>query len=210
MSDKINELLQKEVGFAGFFYIIALCLLSVLIIYLVIRAIKTACCIESESGVPAHSLIKSILIGILPGLYFGLSEFDITMPKSIILIASIAVVLIVAIWNFRVFGIFGGIVLTFVHCLYAFLLVLCIMSIAFIILAGAVLFIATAASGSSATTPSSGSVPSSLRDLRTGERFHVSRLDGSPRIDRYGTWVLIRSTDFSGRYIDDYGNEYVQ
>lgn len=209
MSDKINELLQKEVGFAGFFYIIALCLLSVLIIYLVIRAIRTACYIESASGISAHSLIKSIVIGMFPGLYFGLYKFDIIMPKSIVIIASLAVVLIVAIWNFKSFGILGGLVLTFVHCLYAFLLVLCVMSIAFIILAGAVLFIATAASGSSVTTPSSGSAPSTLRDLRTGEIFHVSKLDGSPRIDRYGTWVLIRSTDFSGRYIDDYGNEYV-
>lgn len=79
------------------------------------------------------------------------------------------------------------------------------MSIAFIIAAVIVAFIAS----SSKPPVPTDSVPSSLRDLRTGEIFHVSKLDGSPRIDRYGTWVIIRTTDYAGRYRDDYGNEYV-
>jgi len=208
MSDKINELLQKEVGFAGFFYIIGLCLLAVFIIYLIIKAIRTAYIIEAVNKTSAHSLFKSILIGIVPALYFGLSKIDVTIPKSIVLIITAVILLIVAIWNFSSFGVFGSIVLTFVQCIYALLTALCVMSVAFIIAAGIVAFIAMYSGG--IVDPDSGTAPSILRDVRTNETFHVStHPDGTARLNRNGTYVLLRPTDYSGRYRDDYGNEYV-
>lgn len=210
MSEKINELLNKQLGIEGLFYIIGLCLAALFLIFLVILAIRIACHIERISDTPAYSLIKSILLGIFPGLYFGLSSMDIVIPENIVIIASMVVFLIVVIWNFRSFGAFGGFILTFVHCLYAFLLVLCVMSIAFIVVAGAVLFIATAASGSSIASSSSSSVPSTVRNPATGEVYHTLQgVNGEGYININGREIKIRPGAYSGRYIDDYGNEYV-
>lgn len=57
---------------------------------------------------------------------------------------------------------------------------------------------------------SEASVPSRIRDIKTQEGFHVTKdMSGQLRIERNGTSIIIRGSDYSGRYFDDYGNEYV-
>lgn len=70
-------------------------------------------------------------------------------------------------------------------------------------------FIAMAAGGSGGTTTSTG-VPSYLRDVSTNESFYTTKgANGTAYVHRNGTDIPIRETSFSGRYIDDYGNEYI-
>ena len=213
MSEKIDAFLKQDLGAAGIFYLIGFSILAIVLLLGVIIILRMGHHIQRIKGRHAFMLPKSIAVALVPGIYFGLLSFDIDVERfgKIVAIATAVIVLVVAIMNFKDFGGLGCFVLTFSQCVYGSLIVLGVMSIAFLVVAGAAIAIATLfGGGGDPVGGSSSGVPSSIRDVSTNESFHVTKgVNGTYYVNRYGTDLVIRNSSFAGRYIDDYGNEYV-
>ncbi len=214
MSEKIDAFLKQDLGAAGIFYLIGFSILAIILLLGVIIILRMAYHIERIKGVHAFTLPKSIAVAVVPGIYFALAGFDIDVSRygKAVAIATVVIVLIVALMNFRTFGALGCFTMTFSQCLYGSLIVLGVMSIAFIVVAGAAMAIAMlfGGGGGDPVGGSSSGIPSSIRDVSTNENFHVTKgVNGMYYVNRHGTDVPIRNSSFAGRYIDDYGNEYV-
>ena len=208
----MSDFLNKEVGSGGIGYTIAFAVVGIIIIILLFVLVRLAYHVERLSGKKAHTIFKSILIGFAPAIYYGALTFEIDLPitKGLIIGVTIAVVLIVAIWNLSTFGLFGGIVTTLAQCLYGSLITLCVLSVTFIALAAVAIFFFSIMGTGSTGNYSSGRIPSHVRDVNTNESFHVSTgANGMYYVNRYGSDLPIRNSDYSGRYIDSNGNEYV-
>lgn len=213
MSEKIDALLKQNLGSAGIFYLIGFTILGFILLFGVIIVLRLAYHIERLSGKKAFVLPKSITVAVVPGIYVALDVLDVDVSnfKTIVVVAAVIIVAFIAVLNLKDFGVLGCLTMTFSQCLYGALIVLGVMSIGFMLVAGAAIAIATVFGGGTASSASpSRGVPSYLRDVNTNESFHTTKgVNGMPYVCRNGTDIPIRESSFAGRYIDDYGNEYV-
>lgn len=212
MAEKIDALLNKQVGFEGIFYIIGLSVLAILAVFLIIFLLRVAFHIERLRKKSAHTIIKSIIIGIVPAIYLIIEGLEVstTFPFSVAATITAIAILVVAVWNFLSFGLLGAFVLTFAQCVYSALLVLGVLSIVYaiaaILIIGAI-FLFSGGSGGGET--GSSGVPSHLRDPSTGENFYTTTgANGQPYVRRHGSELPLHMTSY-GRWIDSNGNEYV-
>ncbi|MGN1442243.1 MAG: hypothetical protein ACI4XE_00235, partial [Acutalibacteraceae bacterium] len=61
--------------------------------------------------------------------------------------------------------------------------------------------------GGTAGGASGGSIPEYVRDVNSGASYYVTEHNGSLWLEDRG--VIIRPGAYSGRFIDDGGNEYI-
>ncbi len=170
-------------------------------------AIKFAIEFNKITDFSTYSILKICLIAIAPAIYLILSALNLSPSTTLFLIISIIICIIVIIWNFFTLGFIAGLIFSILHISAG---ILCGISVAALIFA---LIIATVmifvSGGSSSSTDNSGSSPSRVECLGDGKLYYVStNASGQTILPERGN-VIIRPTDYSGRYIDDYGNEYL-
>ncbi|MGN0468010.1 MAG: hypothetical protein ACI4GY_04740 [Acutalibacteraceae bacterium] len=177
--------------------------IGALFIFAAILCVK----IERNSGVNSHSIVKIILIATGPTIVSVLAFFGLEAPTKIGLIASVICAAVVTLWNIFSLGLFRGLLFSVVHIVIGFLAGMSIVAVAGIALIFGVISLFGGLSGGISGASSAGAVPEYVRNLSTGETYYVTEHNGVLWLDECG--VIIRPSDYSGRYIDDGGNEYI-
>ncbi len=210
MLDNFKELFTQEVSADNIIWLILLVLGGILVVYFFYILVKACFMVESQSGRPSHTLIKTIIIALVPTVYGALVMFipEVeTFPLKYIVIATIGMCVIVFLWNLITYGIIGGVMFSIMHIVFGAFASLGILALVFvgIILIVMFFFGGTVASGGT----SGGSVPSEITDMNTGETFHVSKgANGEYYVERNGSSFPIRNGDYSGEFLDSSGNRY--
>lgn len=210
MTLSFDELLNRKAD-ASTFIVAGIAVIGVLLlVFLFIKLVKICFTMERQTGRSAYTLIKTILIAAAPTVYtvLALLEIDIDIPFSVFITISIAMFLIVLIWNIKTYHVLGGICFSVVHGVFGALACLGVGMLVFI---GIFLIAMVFLGGSSGTsTGSSTSSPSMIRDVNNGMTYHVQKgTNGELYVEDNGRSCILRSSDYSGRYFDDMGNEYV-
>lgn len=207
--DKITELFTRKVGIESIGIFLITIFLCFVIIKLFIFTVKTCFLVEKQSGKPAHTLLKTILIAIVPTIYSvtDILGFSDIFPQNIIIPVCAVVCIIVSVWNIFTYGIIGGLMFSLIHIVFGVTASLGVSALIFIGFALVLLFLF--AGGSSVQTSSSGSAPSLVRDVNNGQVYHVVKgVNGELYIEDHGRSSVLRFSDYSGEYFDDYGNRY--
>lgn len=179
-------------------------------IFLFIKLVKICFIMEKQTNRNAYSIIKTGLIAAAPSVYtvLALLKVDIPIPFSVFIAISVAMFFIVVIWNIKTYHILGGIAFSVVHGVFGALACLGVGMLVFVgIFLVAMLFVG-GSSGSSTT--SSASSPSMIRDVNNGMTYHVQKgVNGELYVEDNGRSCILRASDYSGRFFDDMGNEYI-
>jgi|GEM_PF-3025401 len=151
------------------------------------------------------SAVKIGCVAIAPCVAMFVGMFHIDIPIKYIIAATVIISVIVLVWNLFTFGIFGGLLFSFVHIVAG---VLAGLSVAGLVIA-VIALIAVALFGGSSGSIGSGSSQSvdNVRNLQTGEVFHVTK--GVNGIMYINGSTILRASDYAGRFIDDNGNQYI-
>ncbi len=211
MTERIKQMLGGKTTVSDLGLLAALvigALLMLFIFYIIVKACKR---VEKMSGRPAHNLLKTVIIAAIPTVCGVLELFgiNICIPNNIIWACVIGACIFVAVWNFKVYGPIGGIMFTIVHVVFGVVASFGVLSMVFMLIFIVAFFLFGGEIVPKGTTPSS--VPSSVMNVATRERYHVSKgTNGDPYIILNGDWTRLRPGVYEGRYIDDYGNEYMQ
>lgn len=211
MIDKITGLLTEKVGFESIAIFIGGVILCFFIIWLFIVIAKACFEVERISGKSSHTLLKTVIIALIPTVnsIAGVFDFDSIIPEKLLLAAYIIPCVIVAIWNIIVYGLIRGAMFTVVHIVFGGIASLGVSALIFIAIAAVVLFLFGGSVGGSAST-SGGSAPSMVRDVNNGKVYNVVKgVNGELYIEDHGRSCILRSSDYGGEYFDDYGNRYV-
>lgn len=211
MVERIKQLFEGKTSVSDLGLLAALvigALILVFVFYIIVKACRS---VEEMSGRPAHTLIKTIIIAAIPTVcgVLELLGIDIGIPHKIIWACVIGTCVLVAVWNLKVYGPIGGIMFTIMHIVFGIVASLGVLSLVFVaIFVIAVYFFGSGGiDGSSAS--GSSSVPSTVTNVATNERYHVTKgVNGESYIYLNGNSVILRPGAFAGRFIDDYGNEY--
>lgn len=177
--------------------------IGALFIFAVARCVK----IERNSDVKSHSIVKIILIAIGPIAVSVFAFLGLEAPTKIGLIASVICAVGVTIWNIVSMGFLRGLLFSVVHIVVGFLAGMSIVAVACVVLFIGIISLFGGLSGGLGGSSSSGSVPEYVRNLNTGESYYVTERNGVLWLDECG--VIIRPSDYSGRFIDDNRNEYI-
>lgn len=179
-------------------------------IFLFIQITRVCFTMERQTGKPAHTLIKTVLVAAAPTIFtvLALLKIDVPVPFSVFIGISVVMFIIVAIWNIKTYGILGGLFFSLVHGVFG---VLASLGVGMLVFVGIFLIIAIFFGGSSGsvTGGSSGnSAPSSVRNIRTGQVHTVSSGMNGNLYLADNNYVLYPDPDFQGKYYDDHGNDY--
>ncbi len=207
ITEKITELFTRKVGIESIGIFLAAVFLCLVILRFFIFIVKTCFSLERQSGKASHTLLKTILIAIVPTLY-GIADtlsFSDAIPQKIIIPACAVFCIIVALWNVFTYGLIGGALFTVIHIVFGLLASLGISALIFIGFALVVLYLFSAQPKPSAT----GSAPSLVRDVSNGQTYYVYKgLNGELYVQDHGRDSVLYPTDYAGEYIDNSGNRY--
>ncbi len=211
MSLNLDEILNQKAD-ASTFIFAGIAIIGVLLgVFLFIKLVRICFTMERQTGRSAYTLVKTILIAAAPTVYtvLALLKIDVDIPYSIFIGISIAMFLIVLIWNIKTYHILGGICFSFVHGVFGALACLGVGMLVFVGIFLIVMLFMGESFGSSSTGNSAGA-PSMIRDINNGMTYHVKKgVNGELYIEDNGRSCILRNSDYSGRYFDDMGNEYV-
>ncbi len=221
MLDKIKDFLHIDTTAENVIFVIACIVLVVIAIVALIWIFEICSKTEEETGEESHPIIKAIIIALVPTVYTvvallsDLISFDDFMPQKFKWPLFAVACVIVLIWNLIVFKIKGGILFTILHVVYGAIItviVAILVEIAVIaIVLGVLWLFFGGVPGGGGEGSSETSVPSYLTDTQTNEQFYTTKgVNGEPCVHRHGQDILIRPSDYAGRYIDSYGNTYVK
>lgn len=169
--------------------------------------IRTCFRLERISGKPAFTAVKVIMIAAPPTIFSVLTLLDIDVLFKWFGLATVIMCIATAVWNILTYGILGGLMFTVVHIVFGLIAGLGIVALIFIAIAGVVLFF-FAGSSSSGGASSGSSAPEYVINTATGETVYVEK-GANGELYIMGTSNVLRSSDYSGRYFDDYGNQYI-
>lgn len=168
--------------------------------------VRTCYRLEIISGKPSFSVVKIIMIAAAPTVFSVLAILNVDVPFIWFGIITAVMCVAVLVWNVLTYGILGGLMFTVVHIVFGVLAGLGIAAFVFIAIAAVAL--ALFAGGSTGGSSSSSSVLEYVRDPSTGEIYDVEKgVNGELYIA--GTSNVLRKGDYSGEYIDSYGNRYI-
>ena len=207
----MNNVLELFTKQASGSEIILICIGSVLLIALTIFLIKVCKDFVKMSGKKSYSIVKIILIALFPTIFNIAAVFNYLLPMKLIFLLTLIMCIVVVVWNLRVYGPVGGLMLSFLHIVGG--LVSGLMIAAFVLMI--VFFVIMLVTGSfniadTGSSTSDGGVPEYVQDINTNETFYVHDFKGaSMKIIRNGDYIVIRPGDYAGRYYDDYGHFYL-
>ena len=168
---------------------------------------RTSFRLERITGKSSFSVVKIIMIAAAPTIFSVLSLLNIDVSFKLFGIATVITCIATAVWNIFTYGILGGLMFSVVHIVFGLVAGLGIVVLIFVAIAGVVLFF-FAGSSSSAGASSGSSAPDYVRNTATGETVGVEKGANGELYIR-GTSSVLRVADYSGRYFDDNGNQYV-
>ncbi len=188
-------------------WLIAYFAFSAIILFAYIWMIRFAAAYLRVTNQFGFTIPKIIITSIAPVVFCVMSVMDMEPPSTILLIVEIIACLAVIIWNIISYKVGVGILFSILHVTAGFISGLGAAAIVFVaVFAVAMLLIG---GSSSASSSSSGSRPGYVRDPATGESFYTDTdASGQIRLPERGDAIL-RPSSYAGRYIDDYGNEYI-
>lgn len=210
MEDKLINLLESKADAKSILIVILLLIVGIFLLLKFIKLVKICVYVEQESGISAFTLPKIVLIAIVPTIYNVFAMLDAEVDKYFKMIAIITAVvcLVVLLWNMKSFGIIYGVMFSVMHICFGLLASVAISALAIVAVVGVVLMLFGGMSGGSVTSTSSTSTPEYVRNPDTGELIYVEKgVNGELYIE--GTSTVLRQSDYSGRYIDSNGNEYI-
>ena len=178
--------------------------LGIIFIFLVIACIK----IEKLSGVSSNSPIKIIIIAAAPIVTSLCAIFSLDINYRFMLIITAVACVAVFIWNMLTYKTVYAIIFTIVHSIVGFLAGMSIIAFVLLAIIFAVIFLFGGFTGGVGNSASSGGVPASVYDVNTRQTFSVQEINGNLFAYGYGRNTRIRPIG-DGRYLDDYGHEYV-
>lgn len=164
---------------------------------------------EKKLGCSAYTALKIALIAIPLSVFTVLSMFEINIPQPIIIIVTAVICIGVIIWNIFSFGVFTGIRFSFLHLTSGIIAGVSIAALVFGVIIFVILFFFGAFSITDSGGTASGGIPHTVRDVNSGESFHVIEMNGTLYLDSGGRSGVLRPSDYAGRYIDDSGNDYI-
>lgn len=210
MLDKFKDLFTQEVSADNIIWLILLVLGGILVIYFFYILVKACFMVEQQSRRPSHTLLKTVIIAFVPSLYGVLVMFIPEVedfPLKYVISASVCMCVLVFLWNLMTYGIIGGVMFSIVHIVLGALASLGILSLVFVGIILIIMFFFGGVSAGGSTV--GGGVPSEITDMNTGETFHVSKgANGEYFVDRHGASYPIRNGDYSGEFLDSFGNRY--
>ena len=168
---------------------------------------RTSFRLERITGKSSFSVVKIIMIAAAPTIFSVLSLLNIDVSFKLFGIATVITCIATAVWNIFTYGILGGLMFSVVHIVFGLVAGLGIVVLIFVAIAGVVLFF-FAGSSSSAGASSGSSAPDYVRNTATGETVGVEKGANGELYIR-GTSSVLRVADYSGRYFDDNGNQYI-
>ena len=206
MSDYLTSLFSKDTSELSGGETAGILIAVVLAIGIFIFFVRTCFRLERISGKPAFTVVKVIMIAVAPTVFSVLALLDIDLPFKWFGIATVAMCIITAVWNILTYGILGGLMFSVVHIVFGLLAGLGIVALVFVAIAGIALFFF--AGSSSSEGASASSAPECVRNTATGETVGIEKGANGTLYIR-GTSSVLRSSDYSGHYFDDNGNQYV-
>lgn len=179
--------------------------LGILFILLVIACIR----IEKLADESSHSPIKIIIIAVAPVVASLCALFNFDINNNLIFIIMAIACVAVFIWNMLTFRTIYAVMFTIVHVVAGFLAGMSFVAIVMLAILFGAVYLFGGFTGGLGSAQASGGVPSSVYDVNTSESFNVRQeLNGNLTAYGHGREVLIRPVG-GGRYIDDYGHDYV-
>lgn len=208
MIERIKQMLAGETSVSSIGLLAVLFIVSLILLFLFYIIIKACRSVEAMSGRPAHTLIKTIIIAAIPTVcgVLELIGVEISISHNIIWACVIGACVLVAVWNFKVYGPIGGVMFTVMHVVFGVVASFGVFAVVFMLIFIAVLFLV----GKPVDPSTSNSSPSTVTNVATNERYHVTKgVNGESYINLNGADAILRPGAFAGRFIDDYGNEYM-
>lgn len=212
MGEKLKALFTSETNVGSIFILAVIAVVAIIVLFLFYIIVKASFNFEKMSGRESHSIIKTVIIAAVPTAFgvLELMKIEVNVSDKLIIALTVAACIAVALWNLKVYGLIGGIMFSVVHIVFGVAASLGVLSLVFVaIFVIAIYFFGSGfADGSSSSGTSS--VPSTVTNVATQERYHVTRgVNGESYINLNGTDAILRPDVYEGRYIDDYGNNYM-
>ncbi len=183
----------------GYFAVIAF------IIYAYIWMIKFSIEFLKITGKYGFTVPKIIITGLFPSIIGVMSAFDKEPPFKLLVPLCIIACVAVSIWNIISYGIMAGPIFSVLHITAGLLCSIIAAAIIIVILfAVAMLFL-----GADSTTSSSGASAKEVECLSDGQLYYTEKnASGQLTLPQRG-YAILRPSSYAGRFIDDYGNEYI-
>ncbi len=186
------------------FYLLA----TVFVVFALIWLLRGCMEYVKITGRSSLSVIKVIIVGIAPSIFCVMAMLEKEPPVALLLPVGIIACVGVTVWNIVSFGPIIGTMFSILHIVGGLLAGLGVASMVFVVIALVVAFF-FGGSLSSGSSSGSGGKPSRVVDVKTGQGYYVDTdASGALRLPEKGHAIL-RPSGYSGRYIDDYGNEYM-
>ncbi|MBQ2759394.1 MAG: hypothetical protein IJO68_08595 [Clostridia bacterium] len=209
MADKIKSLLTEEVSAENAVLLLGIVVGILIALFLFYKVVKACIRIENQSGIAAHSVIKTAIVAIVPAVYGVLAMFNVEIdvfPKKYVVVSAVIGCIAVIIWNLISFGPIYGILFSIMHIGFGAIASLGVWTLAFIIVFAVAVFLF---GGAAMNNTASGGMPSALIDPSTGQIYDVVKgANGEYYVNRDGSSLMLRNSDFNGTYIDGNGNYY--
>ncbi len=205
MFDTITALFSKDTSEINGAQTAAILISLVATIVVFVLIARLCFRMEKISCKPAHSLVKIIMVAAAPLIFVLLSTFDVSLPIALFIVLTIVMCIAVAVWNIITYGILGGLLFSLVHIVTGLIAGISIAALVFFAIVGVVVYFFA---GTLSVGNSSSSAPEFVRNPDTGETVPVER-GANGELYIMGTSNVLRSSDYSGRYFDDNGNQYI-
>lgn len=207
MLNKISEFLSRDTSELSTTGLIFICVGVLLFVLLNIFFIRVCRGIITQSGRKSFTIVKIIMVALFPTIFNIAAVFNRVLPMNIIFILTAVMCVIVAVWDFLVYGPIGGLLFSYLHILGGIISGLLIASLVF--MAFFIILITIIRPLELPSTGSSGTPPEYVRDLSSGETFYVtSSASGDLQIDR-GGYIVLYPSGYAGEYVDNYNHRYI-
>lgn len=204
-----GDLMNKDAD-ATSILLVALALIAIIVLILIfIKNVRICFTMENQTGKSAHTLIKTGMIAVAPTIFTVLSllKIDIPVPFPVFIGISVVMFFIVVIWNIKTYHLLGGLAFSVVHGVFG---ALACLGVGMLVFVGIFLIAMLFLGGSPCSSTSQTSSPSMIRDVNNGMTYHVQKgVNGELYVEDNGRSCILRASDYSGKYFDDMGNEYI-
>ena len=201
----MKDLLSRDIGSLGTGALLAIVFGAVIFLALFLIAARLCHNLSVNTGTKSHSAVKIGLVALAPCVFMFVGMFHINIPYAVIVVGVVAASVAVLLWNLKSYGLFGGLLFSVVHIVAG---VMAGLSVGGLIVAAVCLAVMAFFGFSSSGGGAAGGDVSAVRDLATGEVFHVTKgVNGSLYLTARD--CILRTADGAGRYFDDNGNQYI-
>lgn len=211
MLNKILDFLSRDTSELSTTGLVFICIGVLLFVLLNIFLIKAGRAIVATSGKTSFSFLKITMIALAPTVFNIAAVFNYELPLNIIIVITAIMCIIVIMWNFLSYGLFRGLLLSYLHIVGG--IVSGLMIAAFVFLALFMIVMMFVKPFELPSAGNNGAPPEYVRDLNTGETYYVdTNASGELIINKNGSIRILRPEscmDTEKRYVDGFGGNYI-